>query len=54
MQAEDAVSCPTSVLGEPDADLMTEINIGLLCRVSSGRDCESPGVSVLLGNGIPE
>lgn len=36
MQAEDAFSCPTSVLGEPDAELMTEINMGLPCKVSSG------------------
>lgn len=35
MQVEDAFSCPTSVLGEPDAELMTEINMGLPCKVSS-------------------
>lgn len=54
MKAEDAVCYSTSVLGEPDAELMTEINMGLLCRVSSGGDCESSGVSVPLDNGIPE
>lgn len=52
MQAEGAVCYSTSVLGEPE--LMTETNMGLLCRVSSGGDCESPGVSVPLGNGILE
>lgn len=31
-------------LGEPDAELMTEINMGLPSRVSSGVT-ESPGVS---------
>ena len=35
MQAEDAVCYPTSVLGEPDAELMTEINMWLPSRVSS-------------------